>query len=272
MADLHEDMSVSGSTSFDRAAAYYDETRGLTDDAVRRQTDLLAGELAGRGRTLEVGVGTGQVALPLAEAGIPMAGLDLSEPMLRVLVGKAGGLPFPIVLGDATRMPFEDASFDAGVARWVFHLIAPWRTALAEFVRVVRPGGVVLILLGSYGTGPRAQVQDRFNELLGLPNEPVGIMWGDHVILDRAMTDLGATPRVLPVLTDVDAQPLSVFLHGIEANRYSWTWRVPADELARLAQEVRAWAQERFGPLDRTPPHRFDLAWRAYDLAGSRPS
>ena len=265
-------MSSSGSTSFDRAAAYYDETRGLTDEAVRRQTDLLAGELRGRGRALEVGVGTGQVALPLSTAGLPMAGLDLSEPMLRVLVEKAGGVPFPIVVGDATRMPFEDGSFGAGVARWVFHLIASWRTALEELVRVVSPGGVLLILLGSYGTGPRAQVQDRFNELLGLPNEPVGIMWGDHETLDRAMIGLGATPRALPVLTDVDAQPLSVFLDGIDANRYSWTWRVPTVELASLAAEVRAWAQERFGPLDQTPPHLFDLVWRAYDLAGPRSS
>jgi SAM-dependent methyltransferase len=184
------------------------------------------------------------------------------------LVRKAGGVPFPVVVGDATRMPFEDGSFGAGLARWVFHLIASWRRALEELVRVVSPGGVLVILLGSYGTGPRAQVQDRFNELLGLPNEPVGIMWGDHETLDRAMTDLGATPRELPVLTDVDAQPLSVFLDGIDANRYSWTWRVPADELARLAPEVRAWAQERFGPLDRTAPHRFELAWRAYDLSG----
>jgi ubiquinone/menaquinone biosynthesis C-methylase UbiE len=259
-------VSRSGSTSFDRAAAYYDETRGLTDAAVREQTELLAGELRGRGRTLEVGVGTGQVALPLAAAGIPMTGLDIAEPMVRVLVDKAGGVPFPIVLADATRMPFEDASFGAGIARWVFHLIAAWRGALQELVRVVHPGGVVLILLGSYGKGPRAQIQDRFNEFLGLANEPVGIMWGDVETLDRAMQELGASPRALPVLTDVEAQPLSVFLDGIERNRYSWTWRVPAEDLARVAPEVRAWAVERFGPLDRTPEHRFELAWRAYDL------
>jgi SAM-dependent methyltransferase len=254
------------STSFDRAAAYYDETRGLTDAAVREQTDLLAGELRGRGRTIEVGVGTGQVALPLTSAGIPMAGLDIAQPMLRVLIDKAGGVPFPIVHGDATRMPFGDASFGAGVARWVFHLIAAWRSALQELVRVVRPGGVVLILLGSYGKGPRAQIQDRFNELLGLANEPVGIMWGDVETLDRAMLEMGASPRALPVLTDVESQPLSVFLDGIDRNRYSWTWRVPAEDLARVAPEVRAWAGERFGPLDRTSKHRFDLAWRAYDL------
>jgi SAM-dependent methyltransferase len=259
-------VSADGSTSFDRAAAYYDETRGLSDEAVREQTVLLAGELRGRGRAFEIGVGTGQVALPLAAAGIPIVGLDLSEPMLRVLVGKAGRSPFPLVLGDATRLPFRDRSFGAGVARWVFHLIADWRTALLEIVRVVGPGGVLLFLLGSYGTGPRAQIQDRFNELLGLANEPVGIMWGDVGTLDAAMAELGASARPLPVLTDVEAQPLSVFLDGIERNRYSWTWRVPAEDLARVAPEVRAWAEERFGSLAAASSHRFELAWRAYDL------
>ena len=153
----------------------------------------------------------------------------------------------------------------------MFHLIANWRIALQELVRVVRPGGVLLILLGSYGTGPRAQVQDRFNELLGIRNEPVGIMWGDVGMLDAAMRELGASMRPLPVLTDVEAQPLSVFLDGIERNRYSWTWRIPPEDLSRVAPEVRAWARERFGPLDRTPAHRFELAWRAYDLPGTAP-
>jgi len=255
-----------GSTSFDRAAAYYDETRGLTDEAVRDQMSLLASELHGRGRTLGIGVGTGQVALPLAAVGIRIVGLDLSEPMLRVLVEKGGAMPLPVVLGDATRLPFADGSFGAGVARWVFHLIAAWGAALEEIVRVVRPGGVLMFLLGSYGTGPRAQIQDRFNALLGLANEPVGIMWGDVETLDAAMAELGASVRPLPILTDMEAQPLSVFLDGIERNRYSWTWRVPPEDLARVAPEVRAWAEERFGPLDGATSHTFELAWRAYDL------
>jgi SAM-dependent methyltransferase len=259
-------VSSRGSTSFDRAAAYYDETRGLPDDAVREQTALLANELRGRGRALEIGVGTGQVALPLCDAGISIVGLDLSEPMLRVLLEKAPSRPIPVVLGDATRLPFADAAFGAGVARWVFHLIVAWRTALEEIVRVVRPGGVLLFLLGSYGTGPRAQIQDRFNELLGLANELVGIMWGDVATLDAAMAELGASVRPLSPIMAAEHQPLSVFLDGIDRNRYSWTWRIPPDDLARVTPEVRAWAEKRFGPLDAPPTHRFELAWRAYDL------
>jgi SAM-dependent methyltransferase len=256
------------SVSFDRAAEYYDLTRGLTPDGNRRQTDLLAEELRGRGRVVEVGIGTGQVALSLAAAGIPMAGLDLAEPMLRVLVDKAGGAPpFPLVRADATRAPFRDGAVGAGILRWVLHLIPDWRTALAELVRVIAPGGAALIQLGSYGQGPRAEIQDRFNQLLGIVNEPVGIMWGDVDTLDAAMGELGATSRALPVLTDVETQSLETFVEGVERNRYSWTWRVPEQDLARVAPEVRAWAEDRFGPLDRTPPHPYEIRWRVYDLA-----
>jgi SAM-dependent methyltransferase len=255
------------SVSFDRAAEYYDQTRGLTPDGNRRQTELLAGELRGRGRVLEVGVGTGQVALSLAAAGIPMAGLDLADPMLRVLVDKAGGSPpFPLVRADATRAPFRDDAFGAGIVRWVLHLIPAWQTALAELVRVIGPGGLALVQLGSYGHGPRAEIQDRFNELLGIVNEPVGVMWGDVDTLDAAMTALGATSRSLAVLTDVESQSLATFLDGIERNRYSWTWRVPENDLARVAPEVRAWAEDRYGPLDEPPPHTYEIHWRAYDL------
>jgi SAM-dependent methyltransferase len=256
------------SVSFDRAAEYYDQTRGLTPEAERRQTELLARELRGRGRVLEVGVGTGQVALALASAGVPMAGLDLAEPMLRVLVEKAGGSPpFPLVRADATRTPMRDDAFGAGVVRWVLHLIPDWRAALGELVRVVVPGGVVLVQLGSYGTGPRAEIQDRFNELLGIVNEPVGLMWGEHDSLDAAMAGLGASVRSLPAVIDADHTPLETFIEGIEQNRYSWTWRVAPEQLARVAPGVRAWAETRFGPLDRTPSHEYELHWRAFDLA-----
>jgi SAM-dependent methyltransferase len=255
------------SVSFDRAAAYYDQTRGLSPGAERRQTELLVGELRGRGRVLEVGVGTGQLALALASAGIPMAGLDLAEPMLRVLVEKAGGAPpFPLVRADATRMPVRDDAVGAGVVRWVLHLIPHWRTALEELVRVIAPGGIALVQLGSYGTGPRAQIQDHFNELMGIVNVPVGIMWGDLDTLDAGMAALGASVRALPPIEDTGAHTLEVFLRGIETNAYSWTWRIPSDDLERTAREVRAWAEERFGPLDRASDEGYDLHWRAYDL------
>ncbi len=82
---------TNASVSFDRAAEYYDRTRALPPELAARQTEMLAGALAGRSRVLEIGVGTGRIALPLWQSGVPVVGLDLSAPMLHRLRLNAAG-------------------------------------------------------------------------------------------------------------------------------------------------------------------------------------
>jgi ubiquinone/menaquinone biosynthesis C-methylase UbiE len=261
------------SVAFDRAAEYYDVTRGLSDAGVVRQTELLAEELGGRGRVVEIGVGTGQVALPLHDAGIPLVGMDLSSPMLGKLLDKCGGRsPFPLVQADATRMPFSDHAFGAAYLRWVLHLIPGWRDALEAIVRVVEPGGIVLILLGSAGKDtPQADIQRRFAALAGISFEPAGLKWGGYDELDAAMSRFGTVRRTLPSFTEVERDGIEFFIDGIAANRYSWTWQIedPAF-LGSVAADVRRWAEERFGPLDQIPRAEHEVVWRAYDVAAGR--
>ncbi|HTZ43001.1 MAG TPA: class I SAM-dependent methyltransferase [Jatrophihabitans sp.] len=61
--------------------------------------DFLAG-LAGDGAALEFAVGTGRVAVPLADRGVPVSGIELSEPMVEQLRVKAGAARIPVVVGD----------------------------------------------------------------------------------------------------------------------------------------------------------------------------
>jgi SAM-dependent methyltransferase len=70
--------------------------------------DLLV-ELAGRGRVLELAIGTGRVAVPLAERGVPVTGIELSGPMVDQLRTKADEQAIPVVLGDmaSARAPGE---------------------------------------------------------------------------------------------------------------------------------------------------------------------
>src|SRR4051794_12367640 len=70
--------------------------------------DRLA-ELAGDGRALEFAIGTGRVAVPLAERGIPITGIELSAPMIDQLRTKAGEAAIPVVIGDmaTARAPGE---------------------------------------------------------------------------------------------------------------------------------------------------------------------
>lgn len=254
------------SVRFDRAADEYDRTRAISDEAMAHTIELLSSELGDRGRVLEVGVGTGLLALPLHEAGIPVTGIDLTPAMLGKLVEKAGGRPpFPLVLADATRIPFADGTFGGAYLRWVLHLIPDWRAALAETLRVVRPGGVALVDLGGYGD-VRLEIQRRFAVISRISVDPVGLDHSDHDSLDAEMATRGATLRELPPVREEGEDMLGEFLDGIEQGRWSWTWPVPEDVRRRAAEELRPWAVERFGPLDRVERYELGSIWRAYDL------
>jgi SAM-dependent methyltransferase len=84
-------------------AAGYDAGLGPMGEpeTIDPAVDLLA-ELAGDGRALELAIGTGRIALPLAARGVDVAGIDLSEPMVEQLRAKPGGAEIPVVIGDMT--------------------------------------------------------------------------------------------------------------------------------------------------------------------------
>jgi SAM-dependent methyltransferase len=259
--------TASGSVSFDRAADYYDRTRAIPDETLHATLEVMGRELAGRGPVLEIGVGTGILAAPLAARGLPLVGLDLSRAMLAKIAEKTGGqVGFPLVQGDATRAPFADAAFGAAYCRWVLHLIPDWRSAVAELVRVVRPGGVVVIDPGG-STGAWKEVWLRFVELLGDRARPAGLSWAHEIDrLDAALVELGAGPRPLEAISVPVGDTPAEFLELVRAHRYSWTWNVPDDELAPAADEVERWVQERFGGLHEPLETESETLWRAYDL------
>jgi SAM-dependent methyltransferase len=255
------------SVSFDRAAEYYDATRGRSATATARETAVLAAALPRGAPVLEIGVGTGQVALPLHEAGVSMVGLDLSLAMMTVLMDKAGGRRlFPLVNGDATALPFGDDRFDAVLFRWVLHLIPDWRDAIAELVRVVRPGGVVLATLGGAGSGPKSAIRKRFAELAGIDGRPAGLDWSDLDGLDEAFRRHGAVIGELEAFEDQDTETVEEYVQFLADDRYSWTWSATEEARRRAAVEVRAWAEAEFGALGELPTTTYTVRWRTYRL------
>jgi SAM-dependent methyltransferase len=96
------------STYGDRIAGIYDqwvEDAGIgsgTDDAV-----AFIAELAGTGPALELGIGTGRIALPLIERGVEVHGVDASEEMVAKLRSKPGGADIPVTMGDFAGVPVQ---------------------------------------------------------------------------------------------------------------------------------------------------------------------
>jgi SAM-dependent methyltransferase len=101
------------------AATYDDDAEMFAPAVVDPAVDFLA-ELAGGGAALELGIGTGRIALPLAQRGVRMQGIDLSEAMVRRLRAKPGADGIDVTIGDFARTRV-DGSFS--VAYLVFNTI-----------------------------------------------------------------------------------------------------------------------------------------------------
>ena len=139
---------MSESVSFDRAAEFYDETRADPPHVANALTEALLAELekAGADRVLEIGIGTGRIARPLAERGIRVTGFDIAPRMvakLREQLTPQHVAP-DVSFGDATALPVKDVSFRAALGVHILHLVSSLEGAVAEIKRALAPGGVYL--------------------------------------------------------------------------------------------------------------------------------
>jgi ubiquinone/menaquinone biosynthesis C-methylase UbiE len=104
-------------------------------------------------RLLEVGCGTGNISLALAQQGAWVVGLEPSGPMLAAARHKAGnhGLALTLIRGLAGQLPLRDASFDGVLCVLALDFIDDRAGAVQEMVRVLRPGGfLALAVLNRY--------------------------------------------------------------------------------------------------------------------------
>ena len=267
-------VDPAGSVSFDRAADFYDRTRVLPPALASAQTDLLAESLAGMDRPcLEIGVGTGRIALPLAERQVRVVGVDLSVPMLDRLRAKDEAGRVLAVVGDATSLPFGTGSFGGAIACHVLHLVADWVAAVEELRRVVVPGGVLLATRGAARDGLLAEVTARIRAASGAPVRQRSSL--DRLDeLDSHLAAVGARVDHLPALerpvpASVDgggARSVGVYLDDLAAGIYSWTWDLPPDRLAEAIQQTREWLAAEHGDPARLVLPAPPIRWHRYVL------
>jgi SAM-dependent methyltransferase len=242
-------MANSESVVFDRAASFYDQTRGFPPAEVPAVAALIAraGGFTAETRALEVGVGTGRIALPLAGHCGPYFGIDLSRPMLERLRAKRSTERVHIAQADATRPPLPAHSIDAVVVAHVFHLVPNWRDGLADLARVLRPGGVLLncwqgipqhdglqVLYDAWSAAVPEERQER----------PGGFAWahyGDYPTL-AGWQPVGETFTHAYTVTESP----QTFYQRREQRVWSSTWHLSDAQLARGLAALRTVIAEQF--------------------------
>jgi SAM-dependent methyltransferase len=133
-------------------AERYDETSvDMFDPAVVEPAVAFLADLAGSGAALELGIGTGRIALPLVQRGVRVHGIDLSEAMVARMRAKPGGERIPVTIGDfATTTVDETFTLTYLVFNTIVNLttqdeqVACFQNAAAH----LEPGGAFVIEVG----------------------------------------------------------------------------------------------------------------------------
>jgi SAM-dependent methyltransferase len=198
-----------------------------------------------------VGAGTGRIGLPLLQRGADVTGCDLSPRMLARFRAKSPSAR--LAQADAAQLPFPSHHFDALLTVHVMHLVGPWRAALREFKRVLKPAGLYI------HSGSRRDAADS-------PLEHMRAFWRSRVTARQVSlrrpgiqehTELLAELRMMGAVVEaVEAARVTrhlaprEYVEMLAARVFSETWDVPEDVLDRSIQEVRAWIEDEFGDID----------------------
>ncbi|HEX8728848.1 MAG TPA: class I SAM-dependent methyltransferase [Ktedonobacterales bacterium] len=258
-----------GSLSFDPVAHLYDETRGYPPGVAQSIADAMLryGPIAPGAHALEIGIGTGRIAMPLLARGVNLSGVDLSERMLQRLREKyaasraqpGGSQPalgrLEVTQGDITALPFAAGTFDAVIAVHVLHLVSGWRQAFDEALRVLRSGAPLLlgqdVAHGSFVSHP---LQDTWVDImreLGAEPRRVGAASFAEILAEARGRGLRVEEWL--VADWVTATSPAEGFADIANRTWSLTWVTPDDLFAESVRRLEIWGRKRFGDQWETP-------------------
>ncbi len=249
--------------SFDQAVEYYDETRGYREGTAEQIRDALVTLVGATAETrfLELGVGTGRIALPFIRAGYDYTGVDISAAMMARLTAKLEADPQPhsyryrLHQANVLQLPYPNGSFDVILAVHVFHLINDWQAGIDEARRVLKkPGGWLLLAQddstdqsdGPDNFMPGRVVRQKWDEImqsLGISGQQRGQGRWDR--REEILTYLSQNWVEAQEITLLEYQlpPLSArqMADRIRARMYSSDWATPDEIFQQADHQLAEW-------------------------------
>ncbi|MEZ5178558.1 MAG: methyltransferase domain-containing protein [Acidimicrobiales bacterium] len=223
------------STYGERFADVYDDWYAFRDDTPACVEAIAA--LAGGGAVLELGVGTGRLAIPLAARGLAVTGVDTSPAMLERLAAKPGGDAVTAVLGDMADPPVGDATFAVVFVAYntLFNLVGDGeqQRCLANAAARLAPGGSLVI---------EAFVPDP--DHAGNDGLTVREITADQVVLSISRSD--------PARQEVLGQFVDITEAGITLRPWHVRWSTP-EQLDAMATAAGLALQRRAADWTGTP-------------------
>lgn len=236
-------LDEQGSPGFDRMAHQYDQSRGeYPAELVLRGLQIVLGdeyETLKDKKVLDAGAGTGQISYAYLTTGADVTGIDISPAMLEIARKRCAEFPgYKAMVGDLTKLPFEDNSFDFITSRWVMEFIPDWPRAIRELRRVLKPGGTLLLIQthNMLRTTPRTL----FEQIARKRGAPVGFPGATHRLLWAYLLSQGAgiTDSVPEELFWDREMPVERTLWEFHSRMINHLYKIPDAEYELILKQV----------------------------------
>jgi ubiquinone/menaquinone biosynthesis C-methylase UbiE len=252
---------------FDRAVEYYDQTRSLS---VEQQRVLIESLLRYAGvnhdsRVLEIGVGTGRIALDIAKSVRRLSGVDLSWEMMGVLRRKLveSDVAIDLAQANALYLPFSEGTFDVAYAVHVYHLVQHWQAALRDARRVLKEGGRFVVSFHKRNTHtPNVLMRKEMHRLAreyGVETKRPGAESEDEIYQEVLNWD--PELQIIKVAEWDEVETPGEILTNLDNQLYSETWMIPRDVMDALMPRLREWTIENYGDLSQSVPVEYETRW-----------
>lgn len=242
--------------SFDRVADVYDQTRGLPPEverAVARGIAVILRSVAPSPRLVEVGVGTGRIAVPLAAEGVRVTGIDISPKMLARLREKRRDID--VMLAEASRPPLRPGVFDGALFVHILHLVPDAEATVRATLPLLRAGGVAI----EAGDAREQSVREEADAAIAravfdLSGVRMGGRQGDDrgsAVFARVAREAGATVEEVTLTRWAGSSTARKMLERLARRDYSSSWQIPDGVLPAVIERVTPEIERLYGDLDR---------------------
>lgn len=253
--------------AYHRPPADYARTRAFPPQAEAQIARSLRQAVPEGARVVDIGAGTGRLTHLLLGERFSVLALDLSAAMLAYLQENRphNEAPLRLAVCDVTDLPARSGTFHAAVSVHVLHLVADWRTALSEALRVLVPGGVFLLGLTEHDpTDPAQQVALQWKEILRAheTQAPDSVFSEEEV--DRRMDSHGASCRRVVAAEWWRWRSPAEQLQRIGERMYPRFRQIPDEAFAQMYAQLQEWSRLRFHPLEKPSESRVQFVWRVY--------
>lgn len=251
--------------SFDeRVAEIYNQQRAHPQDVSQKIGQSVVSTVGQDAHILEIGIGTGRIALPVVDAGGTVTGIDLAPDMIEQVFNQKqhGTNNLYLSRADMHTLPFRANTFDAVVVVHVLHLANDWQQVLNEIARVLKPEG--LFIQGDDWMDPESVIGFLRNTLrrLAVKHNPSLMPPAAGISKETYLSQLGCMSTIEQTVAEwTFKMSPEDRLKQVEQRLDAESWILPDDLFDTIYNELREHAAKRWTDLNapQTVTRRFNL-------------